>query len=91
MANTTYTCLLARWPLPTIMRRVMSPQGCQFKPMDVACSQDLVEIWIEMLAPQMASAAYTSLLLPRALPTNMRQRTTPQGRQFKPMYVQCSS
>jgi hypothetical protein len=37
--------------------------------------------------PQMANAAYTSLLLPRPLPTIMRQHSTPHGRQFKPMYV----
>jgi hypothetical protein len=51
MANTTYTCLLARWPLPTIMRQDSTPQERQFKPMDVACNQDLVKIWNEMLAP----------------------------------------
>jgi hypothetical protein len=48
MANATYTCLLARWPLPTIMRQDSAPQGRQFKPMDVARNQDLVEIWANM-------------------------------------------
>jgi hypothetical protein len=47
--------------------------------MDVTRNQDLVEIWIEMLAPppQLATAAYTSLLSPRPLPTIMRQHSTP--------------
>jgi hypothetical protein len=35
----------------------------------------------------MATTPYTSLLSPLPLPANMRQHTTPQGRQFKPMGV----
>jgi hypothetical protein len=78
MANAAYTSLLSRRPLPTIMRQDSTPQGRQFKPMDVARNQDLVEIWIEMLAPpQLANAAYTSLRSPRPLPTIMRQHSTP--------------
>jgi hypothetical protein len=56
--------------------------------MDVACNKDLVEIWIEMLPPpQLANAAYTSLLSPQPLPTIMRRDSTPQGRQCKPVDV----
>jgi hypothetical protein len=35
----------------------------------------------------MGNAAYTALISPRPLPTNMRQHGTPQGRQFEPMDV----
>jgi hypothetical protein len=51
LLNAAYTSLLSPRPLPTIMRRDSAPQKRQFKPMDVTRNQDLVEIWIEMLAP----------------------------------------
>jgi hypothetical protein len=51
MAITPYISRIWPRPLPTIMRRDSTPQGRQFKPMDVTCSRDLVEIWVEMLAP----------------------------------------
>jgi hypothetical protein len=41
-----------------------------------------------MLTPaQLANAAYTCLLSPRPLPTITRRDSTPQGRQYKLMYV----
>jgi hypothetical protein len=73
-------------PLPSIMRRISTPQERQFRPMNVACSRGLVEIWIEMLAaPQMATTPYISRISPRPLPTSMRQNITRQGHQCKPM------
>jgi hypothetical protein len=33
------------------------------------------------------NAAYIAPISPRPLPTNMRQHSTPQGRQFEPMDV----
>jgi hypothetical protein len=88
MAITPYISRILPRPLPTIMRRYSTPQERQFKPMDVTCSPDLVEIWLEMLAPpQMANTAYSSLLSPRPLATNMRQHITPQVHQFGPMDV----
>jgi hypothetical protein len=57
--------------------------------MDVACNQDLVEIWIEMTPPppHVAITPYISRIWPRPLPTIMRRDSTPQERQFKPMDV----
>jgi hypothetical protein len=77
-------------PLPTNMRQHITPQGRQFKPMNITCSRDLVELWIEMLAArplQMAITPYISRIWPRPLPTTMRRESTPLERQFKPMYV----
>jgi hypothetical protein len=37
--------------------------------------------------PQIANAAYIAPISPLPLPTNMRQHSTPQGRQFKPMDI----
>jgi hypothetical protein len=70
------------------MRQHSTPQERQFKPMDVTRNQNLVEIWIEMLAPpQMAITPYISRIWPRPLPTIMRRDSTPQERQCKPMAV----
>jgi hypothetical protein len=88
-----YICLLSPRPLPTNMRQDTTPQGRQFRPMDVTCSRDLVEIWVEMLAslpPQMATTPYISPIWPRPLPTIMRRHSTPKRRQFRPMDVTCS-
>jgi hypothetical protein len=91
MAITPYISRIWPRPLPTIMRRVSTPQERQFRPMDVAWNQDLVEIWIDMLAappsPQMAITPYISRIWPRPIPTIMRRDSTPQERQFKPMEV----
>jgi hypothetical protein len=38
----------------------------------------------------MANAAYTTPISTRPLPTNVRQHSTPQERQFKPMDVSFS-
>jgi hypothetical protein len=57
--------------------------------MDVLRNRDLVEIWLEMVAPpppQMAITPYISCIWPRPLPSSMRRDSTPHGRQFKPMY-----
>jgi hypothetical protein len=75
-------------PRPLLMRRDGTPQERQFKPMVVTRNQNLVEIWIEMLAPpKMAITPYISRIWPRPLPTIMRRDSTPQERQFKPMDV----
>jgi hypothetical protein len=68
MANTTYTCLLARWPLPTIMCRDSSPQERQFTPMDVTCNQDLMELWVEMLVPPPTPDGHHTLYLSHLAP-----------------------
>jgi hypothetical protein len=92
MAITLYIFRVWPRPLPTIMRRDSTPQERQFMPMDVTRNQDLVELWIEMVAapppaPQMAIALYIFRIWPRPLPTILRRDSTPQGRQFKPMDV----
>jgi hypothetical protein len=74
------------------MRHHSTRRRGQLKPMDVTCTQDLVEIQVGMLAvhsppSQLSNAAYTSLLSPRRLPTIMRWDSTPQERQFKHMDV----
>jgi hypothetical protein len=68
-------------PLPTNMRQNVTPDGRQFEPMDVNGNHDLMVLWVEMLAPlrHLANAAYTTLLSPRPLPTNVRQHSAPQG------------
>jgi hypothetical protein len=50
MAITPYISRIWPRPLPSIMRLYSTPLERQFKPMDVTRNQDLVEIWIEMLA-----------------------------------------
>jgi hypothetical protein len=88
MTNATYTSLLSRWPLPTIVRGDSTPQERQFKPMDVLRNRYLVEIWLEMVPPrQMASTPRISRIWPRTLPSIMRRHSTPLECQFKPMDV----
>jgi hypothetical protein len=90
MAITPYIFRIWPRPLPTIMRRDSTPQERQTKPMDVTRNQDLVEIWIEMLAPpspQMDITPYIFRIWPRPLPSIMRRDSPPQERQFKPMDV----
>jgi hypothetical protein len=59
-----YTSLPSPKPIPTIMWRDSTPQEHQCKPMDVASSRDLVEIWLEMVAapppPKMNITPYIS-------------------------------
>jgi hypothetical protein len=50
IANAAYTAPISPRPLPMNMRQHSTPQGHQFKPMYVLRNQDLVEIWIDMLA-----------------------------------------
>jgi hypothetical protein len=50
MAITPYIARIWPRPLPSIMRRDSPPQERQFKPMDVTRNQDLVEIWVELVA-----------------------------------------
>jgi hypothetical protein len=45
-----YIYILSLRPLQTNVRRHGTPQGLPFKPMDITCSRDLVEIWIGMIA-----------------------------------------
>jgi hypothetical protein len=87
MAITPYIFRIWPRPLPTIVRRDSTPHERQFKPMDVTRNQDLVELWIEMLAlpPQIAITPYISRIWPRNLPTIMRQNITHRGHQCKPM------
>jgi hypothetical protein len=71
------------------MRRDSTPQGRQFKPMDVICSWDLVELLVEMLAPppsplRMAITPYISRICPRTFPMIMRHNNTCPGHQFTP-------
>jgi hypothetical protein len=49
MANAAYLAPISTRPLPTNMRQHSTPQGRQFKPMDVSRNQDLVELWADML------------------------------------------
>jgi hypothetical protein len=51
MAITPYISRI--WPrsVPTSRRRDSTPHGRQFKPMDVLRNRDLMEIWLEMVAP----------------------------------------
>jgi hypothetical protein len=81
--------LLSPQPLPSNMRRDSTPQGRQVKPMYGPRNRDLVELWVDVVAPppQVTSAAYISLLSPQPLPSIMRRDSTPQERQFKPMDV----
>jgi hypothetical protein len=71
-------------------------QGRPFQPMDVSRNRDLVELKVEMLVAdvsplQMDNAAYMVPISTRPLPTSMlRQHSTPQGHQFKPMDITCS-
>lgn len=76
-------------PLRTNMRQNSTPEGLQFEPMDVTGNHDLVVLWVEMLVPppRLANAASTSLLSPQPLQTNVRQHSTHQRRQFKPIDV----
>jgi hypothetical protein len=91
MAITPYIFRIWSRPLPTIMRQDSTAQERQFKPMDVTRNQDLVELWIEMVAappaPQMAITLYIFRIWSRPLPTIMRRDSTPQERQFKPIDV----
>jgi hypothetical protein len=90
MAITPYIFGIWPRPLPTIMRPDSTPRERQFKPMDVTRNQDLVEIWIEMLAPpppQMVITPYIPRIWPRPLPSIMRRDSTPQERQLRPMDV----
>jgi hypothetical protein len=50
MAITPYIFGIWPRPLPTIMRRDSTPQGRQFKPVYVPRNQDLVELWVDMVA-----------------------------------------
>jgi hypothetical protein len=87
MATTAYISRIWPRPLPTIMRRDSTPQGRQFYPMDVTCSRDLVEIWVEMIAappPQMTITPYISRFCPRPFPMIMRHNNTCPGHQFTP-------
>jgi hypothetical protein len=91
MAITLYISRIWPRPIPTIMRRDSPPQERQFKPMDVTRNQDLVEIWVEMVAAppplKMAFTPYIARIWPRPLPTIMRRDSPPQERQCKPMEV----
>jgi hypothetical protein len=72
------------------MRQHSTPQGRRFKPMNVTRNQDLVELWLTCSRPpprEMAIAPYISTIQPRPLPTNMRNHSALQGRQFKPIDV----
>jgi hypothetical protein len=140
-----YIDLVSPRPVPTNMRQHSTPQGRQFKPMDVPRNDDLVELWVDIpaaslppsrwstlptrpsfrgglyrricasivhpravnlslwtslamkiwwsygltcsLLPPPHRPIYIDLVSPRPVPTNMRQHSTPQGRQFKPMDV----
>jgi hypothetical protein len=51
ITSAAYISLLSPRPLPSIMRRDSTPLERQFKPIDVTRNRDLVEIWLEMVAP----------------------------------------
>jgi hypothetical protein len=82
LATAAYISLLSPRPLPTIRRRDSTPHGRQFKPVYGPRNRDLVEIWLEMVAPppQMAITPYISCIWPRPLPSIMRQDSTPLER-----------
>jgi hypothetical protein len=51
MDNAAYIVPISMRPLPTNMRQDSTHQRRQLKPMDDTRNQDLVEIWLEILAP----------------------------------------
>jgi hypothetical protein len=93
MAQAPYMALLPPRPLPTNMSQHITPQCRHFRPMDVLRSQNLATLWAEIALyphPHMANSASMFPIPPRPVPANMRQYTTPQGCQYKPMEVTCS-
>jgi hypothetical protein len=68
MANAAYTTPISTRPLPMNMRQHSTPQGRQFKPMDVPRNQDLVEIWLEMVATPPPQDGHHTLYLSHLAP-----------------------
>jgi hypothetical protein len=70
MVITPYISRIWSRPLPTNMRRDSTPQERQLGPMDVTCSRDLVEIWLEMVAAPPPQGGHHTLYLPPFTPAS---------------------